>query len=55
MSEDIAVPIVDSKESFVKAIRDSGLTGLGGAGFPAHVKLNPPKDTKIDTLIINAC
>lgn len=54
LSEDIAVPIVDSKESFVKAIRDSGLTGLGGAGFPAHVKLNPPKDTKIDTLIINA-
>ena len=27
--------------------------GLGGAGFPAHVKLNPPKDAKIDTLIVN--
>lgn len=54
VSEDIAPPVVDSKESFVKAIRNSGLTGLGGAGFPTHVKLNPPKDVKIDTLIINA-
>ncbi len=53
ISEDVKVPVVDSKDSFLKAIRDSGLTGLGGAGFPAHVKLNPPKDAKIDTLIIN--
>jgi len=37
-----------------KAVRDSGLVGLGGAGFPVHVKLNPPADKKIDTLIINA-
>ena len=54
ISEDIKTPVVDSKDSFLKAIRASGLTGLGGAGFPAHVKLNPPKNTKIDTLIINA-
>lgn len=47
-------PVVDSKETFLKAIRASGLTGLGGAGFPAHVKLNPPKGTNVDTLIINA-
>lgn len=31
-----------------------GLVGLGGAGFPTHVKLSPSKDTEIDTLIINA-
>ena len=54
VSEDIALPVVESRESFAKAIRNSGLTGLGGAGFPTHVKLNPPKDVKIDTLIINA-
>ena len=54
VSEDIMPPVVDSRESFIKAVRDSGLTGLGGAGFPTHVKLNPPKDVKIDTLIINA-
>ena len=53
ISDDVKIPVVDSKDSFIKAIRDSGLTGLGGAGFPAHVKLNPPKDAKIDTLIIN--
>ena len=53
ISEDVKAPVVESKESFLKAIRDSGLTGLGGAGFPAHVKLNPPKDLAIDTLIIN--
>ncbi len=54
VSEDIKPPVVDSKVSFVNAVRAAGLTGLGGAGFPTHVKLNPPKDANIDTLIINA-
>lgn len=52
--EDIKPPKVDTLEEFIKAIRDSGLVGLGGAGFPAHVKLNVPKDKNVDTLIINA-
>ncbi len=47
-------PIVNTKEEFLKAVRNSGLVGLGGAGFPAHVKLNPPKDKKIEYLLINA-
>jgi electron transport complex protein RnfC len=47
-------PVVETKEDFLKAVRDSGLVGLGGAGFPAHVKLNPPKDKPIDYLLINA-
>lgn len=51
---DVKPPVVDSRESFLSAIRASGLTGLGGAGFPTHVKLNPPKGTRVDTLIINA-
>ena len=38
----------------VDKIRQSGITGMGGAGFPTSVKLSPPADTKIETLIINA-
>lgn len=54
ISEEVKPPLIDSKESFLDAIKKSGLTGLGGAGFPAHVKLNPPQDAQIDILIINA-
>lgn len=35
-------------------IRDTGIVGLGGAGFPSYVKLNPGARTEIDTLILNA-
>ncbi len=52
--EGIEPPKVESKEDFIKAIRASGLVGLGGAGFPTHIKLNFPADKNIDTLIINA-
>ena len=48
----IAPPEVTDYKSFVDAIRASGLVGLGGAGFPTDVKLQP-KQT-VDTLLINA-
>ena len=52
---DIEVPVVREKQSFINSIRESGLTGLGGAGFPTHIKLNyDAVKTPIDTLIINA-
>jgi len=35
--------------------RAAGLVGLGGAAFPSHVKLAPPGDLHIDTLILNGC
>lgn len=47
-------PKVESREDLIKAVRDSGLVGLGGAGFPTHVKLNFPPDKNIDTLVVNA-
>lgn len=53
-SEDIKPPKVDTLEDFLKAVRASGLVGLGGAGFPTHVKLNIPKDKEVDTLVVNA-
>lgn len=54
LSEDIKPPVVTNKKELCDAVRASGLVGLGGAGFPTHVKLNVPDDKKIDTLIINA-
>ncbi|MBN4079147.1 electron transport complex subunit RsxC [Beggiatoa alba] len=41
-----------SPEQLRELIRDAGIVGMGGAGFPAHVKLNPGQQT-IDTLILN--
>jgi electron transport complex protein RnfC len=35
--------------------KEAGLVGMGGAAFPTHVKLTPPKDKPVDTVIINAC
>jgi electron transport complex protein RnfC len=53
IDDSISPPEIKNKDDFLKAIRCSGLVGLGGAGFPTHVKLNPPKGSKIDFLIIN--
>jgi len=42
-----------NSDEIVDIIKQMGVVGMGGATFPAHVKLSPPKDKKIDTLIIN--
>lgn len=42
-----------SPKQVIEAVRDAGVVGLGGAAFPTHVKLSPPPDVTIDTLIIN--
>lgn len=42
-----------SKEELLKIIREKGIVGIGGASFPTHIKLTPPKDCKIDTLLLN--
>lgn len=45
---------VQSAEDLVRAAQDAGLVGLGGAGFPTHVKLAGALRAGVDTLLINA-
>ena len=42
-----------SPEDIVGRIKDAGIVGMGGAGFPTHVKLCPPPDSKAEFVIIN--
>ena len=43
---------LDSK-ALIEIISSAGIVGMGGAGFPTHIKLSPPPGKQIDTLIIN--
>lgn len=52
--ESVVPPVINNREDFLAAVKRSGLVGLGGAGFPTHVKLNPKNLDEVDTLIINA-
>jgi electron transport complex protein RnfC len=42
-------------KEIIQAVQDTGLVGLGGAAFPTHVKLSPPKDHRVHTVLINGC
>jgi electron transport complex protein RnfC len=44
-----------SNEEIISRIREAGIVGMGGAIYPAHLKLNPPKNCRLDTLILNGC
>ncbi|AEF80284.1 electron transport complex subunit RsxC [Leadbettera azotonutricia] len=44
-------PFACTKEEALQRIRDAGITGMGGAGFPTHVKLSPPPNKPIDVII----
>jgi len=41
------------RQQVLQIIREAGISGMGGAGFPTSVKLNPPKERKVHTLILN--
>lgn len=53
LHEDIKPPVIETREDFIKAVKDSGSVGLGGAGFPTYVKLNCPDEAGVDTLVVN--
>jgi electron transport complex protein RnfC len=42
-----------SADELKKLVQDAGIVGMGGATFPTHVKLSPPKEKPIDVLILN--
>jgi electron transport complex protein RnfC len=42
-----------SVDQIVRAVQQGGVVGLGGAAFPTHVKLAPPRDIAVDTIILN--
>ena len=42
-----------SNEDILKKVREAGIVGMGGATFPTQIKLMPPKEKPIDTIIIN--
>lgn len=48
-------PFSLAPETIRLKVKEGGVVGLGGAAFPTAVKLSPPKDKPIDTLIINGC
>jgi Na+-translocating ferredoxin:NAD+ oxidoreductase subunit C len=48
-----ADPLTLTPEQLREKIRSAGIVGMGGATFPTHVKLSPPAEKPIDTLILN--
>lgn len=42
-------------EQIREVAKAAGIVGMGGAAFPTYVKLSPPKDKPIDTVVINGC
>lgn len=46
-------PLKASPQELVARVREAGVVGAGGAGFPTAVKLSPPPGRKIDTVIVN--
>lgn len=51
---DVMDPFTCDIQDALKRIKEAGIVGMGGASFPAHVKLNPPEDKTIDYVLINA-
>ena len=53
LSDDIKREIPYTAEEIIKKIREAGIVGMGGAGYPTPIKTTIPEDKKVDTLIVN--
>ncbi len=53
ISDELIKEITLSKEEIINKVKDAGIVGMGGAGFPSHVKYMVPEGMKAETLIIN--
>ena len=53
VSEAVKPPKLETYEDFINAVKDSGLVGLGGAGFPTAVKLKIDDLSRIKAVVIN--
>ena len=42
-----------TREEIIECVKEAGIVGMGGAGFPTHVKLSPKEPEKIDYVIAN--
>lgn len=47
-------PFTCDYDTALARIKEAGIVGMGGASFPAHVKLNPPEDKEIEYVLVNA-
>lgn len=47
-------PVITTQREFIDAVRESGLVGLGGAGFPTFVKFAYKDIDRVHTLVVNA-
>ena len=56
IDESVKAPELTDCDSFLQAVREGGIVGLGGAAFPTWAKFNEAKnpDYKVDTVLINA-
>ena len=56
LADTVKPPVITDCDSFLQAVRDSGLVGLGGAAFPTWAKFNEAlnPDYKVDTVLVNA-
>lgn len=49
------VPVDAPRDDVRATVRAAGIVGLGGAAFPSAVKMSPPKQFAIDTVVVNGC